>query len=81
MTDAPGIPIAEVRTAFRNQIDKRSKLLVAVGNDAAGYAGETGYTKILSGYHYAYFLSNDDHVFSCLEIAEIHTFAAVNKQF
>ena len=26
VTDAPGIPIAEVRTAFRNQIDKRSKL-------------------------------------------------------
>lgn len=37
----------------------KHKLLVAVGNDAAGYAGETGYTKILSGYHYAYFLSND----------------------
>ena len=40
-------------------IGTKHKLLVAVGNDAAGYAGETGYTKILSGYHYAYFLSND----------------------
>lgn len=37
----------------------KHKLLVAVGNDADKYAGETGYTKILSGYHYAYFLSND----------------------
>ena len=26
VTDAPGIPIAEVRAAFRNQVDKRSKL-------------------------------------------------------
>lgn len=35
------------------------KLLVAVGNDAAKYEGESGFTKLLSGYHYAYFLSND----------------------
>lgn len=47
-------------TLYVNEVTgKKHKLLVAVGNDAAGYAGETGYTKILSGYHYAYFLSND----------------------
>ena len=48
------------KTLYVNEvIGTKHKLLVAVGNDAAGYAGETGYTKILSGYHYAYFLSND----------------------
>ena len=35
-----------------------SKLIVAVGNDVSSYAGEDGFTKILSGYHYAYFLEN-----------------------
>lgn len=48
------------KTLYVNEVTgTKQKLLVAVGNDAAGYAGETGYTKILSGYHYAYFLSND----------------------
>lgn len=48
------------KTLYVNEVaGTKHKLLVAVGNDAAGYAGETGYTKILSGYHYAYFLSND----------------------
>lgn len=48
------------KTLFVNEVTgTKHKLLVAVGNDAAGYAGETGYTKIISGYHYAYFLSND----------------------
>lgn len=48
------------KTLYVNEVTgTKHKLLVAVGNDAAGYAGETGYTKILSGYHYAYFLPND----------------------
>ena len=48
------------KTLYVNKVTgTKHKLLVAVGNDAAGYVGETGYTKILSGYHYAYFLSND----------------------
>ena len=48
------------KTLYVNEVTgTKHNLLVAVGNDAAGYAGETGYTKILSGYHYAYFLSND----------------------
>lgn len=48
------------KTLYVNEVTgTKHKLLVAVGNDAAGYSGETGYTKILSGYHYAYFLSND----------------------
>ena len=48
------------KTLYVNEVTgTKHKLLVAVGNDAAGYAGEKGYTKILSGYHYAYFLSND----------------------
>ena len=48
------------KTLYVNEVTgTKHKLLVAVGNYAAGYAGETGYTKILSGYHYAYFLSND----------------------
>lgn len=48
------------KTLYVNEVTgTKHKLLVAVGNDAAGYAGETGYTKILYGYHYAYFLSND----------------------
>ena len=48
------------KTLYVNKVTgTKHKLLVAVGNDAAGYAGETGYTKIFSGYHYAYFLSND----------------------
>ena len=48
------------KTLYVNEVTgTKHKLLVAVGNDAAGYAGETGYTKILSGYHYTYFLSND----------------------
>ena len=47
-------------TLYVNEVaGTKHKLLVAVGNDADKYAGETGYTKILSGYHYAYFLSND----------------------
>lgn len=47
-------------TLYVNEVTgTKHKLLVAVGDDAAKYAGETGYTKILSGYHYAYFLSND----------------------
>lgn len=48
------------KTLYVNKVTgTKHKLLVAVGNDADKYAGETGYTKILSGYHYAYFLSND----------------------
>ena len=48
------------KTLYVNEITgTKHKLLVAVGNDADKYAGETDYTKILSGYHYAYFLSND----------------------
>lgn len=48
------------KTFYVNKVTgTKHKLLVAVGNDADKYAGETGYTKILSGYHYAYFLSND----------------------
>ena len=47
-------------TLYVNEVTgTKHKLLVAVGNDADKYVGETGYTKILSGYHYAYFLSND----------------------
>ena len=48
------------KTLYVNEVTgTKNKLRVAVGNDADKYAGETGYTKILSGYHYAYFLSND----------------------
>ncbi|WP_260849764.1 alpha-amylase family glycosyl hydrolase [Segatella copri] len=48
------------KTLYVNEVTgTKHKLLVAVGNDADKYAGEIGYTKILSGYHYAYFLSND----------------------
>lgn len=48
------------KTLYVNEVTgTKHKLLVAVGNDADKYAGETGYTRILSGYHYAYFLSND----------------------
>lgn len=48
------------KTLYVNKVTgTKHKLLVAVGNDADKYAGETGYTKILSGYHYAYFLYND----------------------
>lgn len=48
------------KTLYVNEVTgTKHRLLVAVGNDADKYAGETGYTKILSGYHYAYFLSND----------------------
>ena len=48
------------KTLYVNKVTgTKHKLLVAVGNDADKYAGETGYTKILSGKHYAYFLSND----------------------
>lgn len=48
------------KTLYVNKVTgTKHKLLVAVGNDADKYSGETGYTKILSGYHYAYFLSND----------------------
>lgn len=48
------------KTLYVNKVTgTKHKLLVSVGNDADKYAGETGYTKILSGYHYAYFLSND----------------------
>lgn len=48
------------KTLYVNEVTgTKHKLLVAVGNDADKYAGETGYTKILSGYHYTYFLSND----------------------
>ena len=37
----------------------KAKLIAAVGDKASSYQGESGYTPILSGYHYAYFLSND----------------------
>lgn len=48
------------KTLYVNEVTgTKHRLLVAVGNDADKYAGEIGYTKILSGYHYAYFLSND----------------------
>lgn len=48
------------KTLYVNEVTgTKHKLLVAVGNDADKYAGETDYTKILSGYHYAYFLFND----------------------
>lgn len=48
------------KTLYVNEVTgTKHKLLVAVGNDADKYAGEKDYTKILSGYHYAYFLSND----------------------
>ena len=48
------------KTLYVNEVTgSKAKLLVAVGNDAAKYQGEDGYTKILSGYHYAYFLSNN----------------------
>ena len=48
------------KTLYVNETTgSKHKLIVAVGNDAAKYEGETGFTKILSGYHYAYFLSND----------------------
>lgn len=48
------------RTLYVNETTgTKHKLIVAVGNDAARYEGEEGFTKILSGYHYAYFLSND----------------------
>ncbi len=48
------------KTLYVNETTGTShKLLVAVGDDAAKYEGATGYTKILSGYHYAYYLSND----------------------
>ena len=48
------------KTLYVNEVTgTKHILLVAVGNDADKYAGETDYTKILSGYHYAYFLSND----------------------
>lgn len=47
------------KTLYVNETTgSKTKLLVAVGNDAAKYADEDGYTKILSGYHYAYFLPN-----------------------
>ena len=48
------------QTLFVNETTGTNhRLLVAVGNDAAKYEGATGFTKILSGYHYAYFMSND----------------------
>lgn len=40
----------------------KAKLIAAVGDDASSYLGESGYTPILSGYHYAYFLSNDAEI-------------------
>ncbi len=47
------------KTLYVNEtMGANHKLLVAVGNDAAKYE-EAGFTKILSGYHYAYYLSND----------------------
>ncbi len=49
-----------LRNLYVNQVTGANhKLLVAVGDDVAKYDGQTGFTKILSGYHYAYFLSND----------------------
>ncbi len=48
------------RTLFVNEVTgAKHKVLVAVGDDAPAYEGLTGFTKVLSGYHYAYFLSND----------------------
>ena len=54
-------------TLYVNEVTgTKHKLLVAVGNDADKYAGETGYTKILSGYHYAYFLRNAQYLHKSL---------------
>ncbi len=38
-------------------VGKKSTMMVAVGNDAATFSNE-GYTKVLEGYHYAYFMDN-----------------------
>ena len=54
------------KTLYVNEVTgTKHKLLVAVGNDAAGYAGETGYTKILEGYHYRYYLSKSAETAWC----------------
>ncbi len=37
---------------------KNAKLIVCVGPDAGAASAESGYTNILSGYHYAYLLEN-----------------------
>ena len=51
------------KSLYVNEVTgSKAKLLVVVGNDAANYQGEDGYTKILSGYHYAYFLSNNAEI-------------------
>ena len=47
-------------TLYVNEVTgTKHKLLVAVGDEASNYAGETGYTKIFKGHHFSYFLSND----------------------
>lgn len=47
-------------TLYVNEVTgTKHKLLVAVGDEASNYAGETGYTKIIKGHHFSYFLSND----------------------
>lgn len=48
------------KTLYVNEVNgSNHKLLVAVGDEASNYAGETGYTKIFKGHHFSYFLSND----------------------
>ena len=48
------------KTLYVNEVTgTKHKLLVAVGDEASNYAGETGYTKIFKGHHFSYFLSND----------------------
>ena len=48
------------KTLYVNEVTgSNHKLLVAVGDEASNYAGETGYTKIFKGHHFSYFLSND----------------------
>lgn len=48
------------KTLYVNEVTgTKHKLLVAVGDEASNYAGETGYTKIIKGHHFSYFLSND----------------------
>lgn len=38
-------------------VGKKGSMMVAVGNDASTFSCE-GYTKVLEGYHYAYFMGN-----------------------
>jgi alpha-amylase len=41
-----------------NVAGKKGSLICAVGTTAEQYAVESGYTKVLSGYHYAYWMEN-----------------------